>query len=117
MDLQSHSHNSTTNLTIQKNTWSDDDFPPFVGSETERQYDETDSSSCKTQNEPESMLHRAEIQKNDSSNDVQDEPTSTHDIAIYKSTSEVVKKNWKRLLTIPNNFLLSSGEEVHYKEN
>ena len=58
----------------------------------ERQDDESDSSSCKTQNEPASTLDRAEIQKNDSSNDVQDEPTSKHVEAIYKSTSEVVEK-------------------------
>ena len=64
----------------------------FDNSLTERQDNESDSSSCKTQNEPESTLHRAEIQKNDSSNDVQDKPTSTHDIVIYKSTSKVVKK-------------------------
>ena len=89
MDLQSEFNNEFDN---SKNTWSDDDFPPPVGSETERQDDESDSSSCKTQNEPASTLDRPEIQKNDSSNDVQDEPTSTHDEAIYKSTSEVVEK-------------------------
>ena len=109
IDLQSQFNNEFDN---SMNTWSDD-LPPPAESETQRQQDKSSSSSCKVQSELASTPDKAEIQENDRSNDVQDEPSSTGNEATPKSSSEVVEK----LLTIPINFLLSSGEDVHCKEN
>ena len=77
---------NSTSLTTA-NTWSDDDLPPHVASETERQQDEGDSPNFQN----ESVNAQVKIRKTDCSN-VEDDLTSTRDQATPKSSSEIVEK-------------------------